>query len=89
MRIFQHESFIHVGLKVGSRLRFYKLSTCSTPIVNYQCKLTLCDDLFSLISTIRRWMCTGECLQVYTGHTSFIYRSVSDLVISWRLIVFN
>ncbi|XP_020626455.1 phospholipase A-2-activating protein-like [Orbicella faveolata] len=24
-------------------------------------------------STIRRWMCTGECLQVYTGHTSFIY----------------
>ena len=55
-----------IGLKVGNRLRFYKLS--STAIVNYQY-------IFSMISTIRRWMCTGECLQVYTGHTSFIYRS--------------
>ena len=31
---------------------------------------------FSCLSTIRRWMTTGECLQVYTGHTSFIYRLV-------------
>ena len=30
--------------------------------------------LITACSTIRRWMSTGECLQVYTGHTSFIYR---------------
>lgn len=49
-------------------------------ILNYHVNYISCNDFSSMISTIRRWMCTGECLQVYTGHTSFIYRS--DTVIS-------